>query len=119
MDFTTAQKKTARELINKALQNESRECLEKAEALLQNRKHNDLSNYQICVDLFNLITNFDKYVAKRYDGLPSSYYFTAIIGLYVDEVLTGEDLDALGEAAKAAILRGAGIFDGKIFTERF
>ncbi|WP_158648334.1 hypothetical protein [Candidatus Symbiothrix dinenymphae] len=39
MDFTTAQKKTARELINKALQKDSRECLEKAEALLQNRKH--------------------------------------------------------------------------------
>ncbi|WP_158648537.1 hypothetical protein [Candidatus Symbiothrix dinenymphae] len=39
MDFTKAQKKTARELINKALQKGSRECLEKAEALLQNRKH--------------------------------------------------------------------------------
>ncbi|GHT54708.1 hypothetical protein AGMMS49982_19820 [Bacteroidia bacterium] len=119
MDFTRVQKKTARELIDKALQKESRECLETAEALLQNRKYDDLSNHQTCVDLSKLMANFDKYVAKRYDGLPSSYYFIAIIGLYVDEVLTGGDLDAFGEATKAAIMKVTAIFDDKIFTERF
>ncbi|GHT54696.1 hypothetical protein AGMMS49982_19790 [Bacteroidia bacterium] len=119
MDFTRAQKKTARELIDKALQKESRECLEKAEALLQNCRHDDLSNHQTCVDLSKLMANFDDYMARRYGRLQSSPSLAAFIGLYVDEVLTGEDLDALGETIKAAILKGATLFDEKIFTERF
>ncbi len=92
MELSKANKKVAREVIEKGLQIEFTDALNKADALLQKWKKHDLENRKAYHLLFKTIKNFDKHIAARYDGMTGSGYFITVVSLFIDGIITKEDI---------------------------
>ena len=99
-EFTKSQKKIVRELIQKSLQADCGNFLNQLEESLSKSKEGSLSNHEIYLQIFAQVHDFDKYVAHRYDYIRGSTYYTTILGLLIDNVLTEDDLTPLGEEMK-------------------
>jgi hypothetical protein len=103
-ELSKSQKKIARQLIDKGLQTECGECLKNVETFLDGRKTSLLSNYETYMKLYQIIEKFDKHLARRYDGLTGSRYFTTVLDLYRDDVITDEDLEAFDEEVRNRLI---------------
>ena len=42
--------------------------------------------------MYKDVASFDKHIAKRCDYLTGSHYFTAVLELFYDKILTTEDI---------------------------
>jgi flagellar basal body-associated protein FliL len=103
-ELSKSQKKIARQLIDKGLQIECGECLKKVESFLDKSKTSLLSNHETYLKLYQLIIKFDKHVAQCYDGLSGSHYFTAVLGLFVNDVITMKDIEAFDEEIRNKLI---------------
>lgn len=92
MELLKADKKVAREVIEKALQKDLAESLEKTDVLIQKWKNEILNNKETYYALFDHVNMFDKYIARRYDNQRGSTYLTTIIGLFMDKIIDERDL---------------------------
>jgi bacterioferritin-associated ferredoxin len=104
-ELSKSQKKIARQLIDKGLQTECGKCLKKVESFFNKSKTAQLSNHETYLNLYQLIKKFDKHLARRYDGLSGSHYFTTVLGLYMDNVITEEDLEAFDEETRNKLIQ--------------
>lgn len=55
--------------------------------------------------IFAAVTDFDKHLARRYDGLRNSRFFDTMIAMLVDKTITTADLGDFSEEAKSEILK--------------
>ena len=98
MEFSKGDRKALRRIIEIGLQRELAVGLEKAEAVLRDwraRKPEDhLDHYHL---LFKTVRDFDKHIARRYDGMTGSNYPFIVWELLREGVLTKEDLTGLRE----------------------
>lgn len=92
MELLKPDKKAAREVIEKALQRDLAESLQKTEVLIQKWKTEMTNNKETYYALFDHIKKFDNYLASRYDNQSGSTYLTTIIGLFIDKVIDEGDL---------------------------
>lgn len=46
---------------------------------------------------FRKVKNFDKHVARRYDGITGSHYLDCVLDLYYNDVITDDDIAPLSE----------------------
>lgn len=92
MDLSKADKKVAREVIEKGLQIEFTNALHEADAVLQKWKKHDLGNPEAYHLLFKTIKNFDKHIAARYDDMRGSRYFITVVDLLIDGIIADEDI---------------------------
>ncbi|RLJ73598.1 hypothetical protein [Pedobacter alluvionis] len=53
--------------------------------------------------IFTAVTNFDKHIARRYDGMRNSCFFDTVIAMLVDKTITTADLEDFSEEAKSEI----------------
>ena len=109
IELSKSQKKIARELIDSSLQKECALFLEKIEQSASNQ--NKKSPHEDYLALYKKVNAFDKHIAKRYDDLRGSNYFIIIVGLFLDEVLTMEDLNLFDEDMRGKILNAAKILN--------
>ena len=56
--------------------------------------------------IFTAVTDFDKHIARRYDGMRNSWFFDTVIAMLLDKTITESDLEDFSEEAKSGILRG-------------
>ena len=92
LELSKSQKKIARELIQLGLH---RECksFTKEIAEFTNSLEWELENpHELYLKLYKKVTSFDKRIARRYDNVTGSHYFTTVFGLFQDGVLTTEDI---------------------------
>lgn len=47
--------------------------------------------------IFRKVKNFDKHVARRYDGITGSHYLDCVLDLYYNDVITDDDIAPLSE----------------------
>jgi len=88
----------------------NKECsqfLEEIEKSVSNRVGEEKSPHEAYLDLYKKVKTFDKYIARRYDDLRGSRYFTVLMGLILDEVLTQEDLSRFDEEMREKLLNSA------------
>ena len=105
IELSKNQKKIARELIENSLQKECAQFLEKIEQSVSDR--NKKSPHEAYLELYRDVKTFDKHIAKRYDDLRGSKYFIIIWGLFLDEVLTMEDLNRFDKDIREKFLNTA------------
>lgn len=110
IELSKSQKKIARELIDKSLQKECAQFLEKIEISITEywKGKNPHESY---LNLYRKVESFDKHIARRYDGLRGSNYYIALVGLFVDKILTQEDLNRFDEDLKQRLLNTAKLWD--------
>jgi len=93
MDLTKQEKKIAREVIEIGLQKEISKALFELDAILNDWKTKRLDNQDAWHKLYKKITSFDKYLARRYDGMSGSNYLLIIIGQLRDGIISESDLE--------------------------
>ena len=97
-------KKAAREIIDKGLQRDYQKGLEKIENILGKWRSGKMNNQEAYLATYKAVSNQDKYLARRYDNITGSRYLMTIYGLYMDEVISEEELGPLGEEVKKMIV---------------
>ena len=104
MDFSKADNKVARKLFEIALQRELKKEMQAFSEILdqwkiQQPEDNKADYYKI----FTAVTDFDKHIARRYDGMRNSWFFDTVIAMLVDKTITTTDLEDFSEEAKSEI----------------
>ncbi|WP_025141612.1 hypothetical protein [Pedobacter jeongneungensis] len=106
MDFSKADNKVARKLFEVALQRELiKGMYEFAEVLDQWKTQQPEDNRDDYYKIFTAVKDFDKHIARRYDGLKNSWFFDTVIALLIDKIITTADLEGFSEEAKSEILK--------------
>ncbi len=106
MDFSKADNKVARKLFEVALQRELIKGMhEFAEVLDQWKTQQPEDNRDDYYKIFTALKDFDKHIARRYDGLKNSWFFDTVIAMLLDKTITQADLEDFSEEAKTEILR--------------
>lgn len=103
MELSKSQKKTARILINKALQKECKSFLQKVDSFTHSIGE-EQDPYQAYLKLYKKVAAFDKQLGKQYDGLSGSHYFMAVAQLFSRDVLTVEDISLFEEEVQQKLL---------------
>lgn len=104
MDFSKADKKVARKLFEIALQRELKKEMQAfSEILDQWKTQQPEDNKDDYYKIFTAVTDFDKHIARRYDGLRNSWFFDTVIAMLVDKTITTADLEDFSEDAKSKI----------------
>lgn len=105
MDFSKADNKVARKLFEVALQRELKKEMQAfSEILDQWKTQQPEDNKADYYKFFTAVTDFDKHIARRYDGLRNSWFFDTVIAMLLDKTITESDLEGFSEEAKSGIL---------------
>lgn len=108
MEFTKAENKIAKVIIEIALQRELAKELEEFSAILEKWKcQNQIDHRNSYYELFNSVKDFDKHLANRYDGLKNSIFQGTLIGLLADKVIDKTDLMDFSEVRRNQLLAWA------------
>ena len=109
MELSKKDKKAAREIIERGLQNEDANGLNQFLTILQDWENNNLSNRDAYHEIYKRVVDYDKYIARRYDQMSGSKYLFIVAGQLIDEAISAEDLESLSDEAKQAVKRIADI----------
>jgi len=52
------------------------------------------------IALYKLTDKFDKHVARRYDGMSGGHYVECVLGLYLDGIITDEEIASLSNEVR-------------------
>ena len=92
MDLSKRDKKIAHVVMEKGLQIEFANGLNKADAVIQTWKKHGQENREAYHLLFKTIRDFDKHIVGRYNYLTGSRYFFVIAEQFADGVITEDDI---------------------------
>ena len=96
-ELTKAEKKIARQIIEKGLMKAYRAGLEKSEAVIQTWRQGKLSDRDAYMKFYQTVVSHDKRIARRFDHISGSTYLLVIVGLLADGEITVKDLEGLRE----------------------
>ena len=109
MELTKRERKIAREIIEVGLMKEFSNGLLEADKVLNDWKNNGMNNREAYHLLYQKIKNFDKHIARRYDGMTGSKYVFIVVAQLADGVITEEDLEKFPEDVQLKIKFMAGV----------
>ncbi|MCW3091080.1 MAG: hypothetical protein JWP81_2149 [Ferruginibacter sp.] len=103
-DLSKGEKKIARAAIDKGLETEFKLGMEKFETILKDWRAGKFeSNKDAYHKLFKAISDKDKAIGRRYDGLTGGRYLITVAGIYKDGYISEEDIEGFSEHTKAII----------------
>ena len=112
ISLTKADKRRCRELIHIGLE---RECEQFVKDILQlasrpiplaelNEPYREENGFSVegpwhkrYIDLYKKTEEYDKHVAERYDGMSGGHYIDGVLGLYLDGIITDEEITPLSD----------------------
>lgn len=102
-ELPKSQKKVAREIIEKGLQREYQNGIEKVDAVIEKWKSGKLDNREAYLSMYKKLTSHDKHLARRYDNMSGSKYLMIISGQVADGVVSFDEIGKLNDQAKQVI----------------
>ncbi len=103
MELTKADKKAARKIIETGLQTELKQRLLIGGSIVKEWERTDGDNKTYYHKLYLAVTDFDKHIARRYDGMTGSKYLFIIAAQLNDGIISEDEITELSENAKNAI----------------
>jgi hypothetical protein len=103
MELSKANKKAARQIIEIGLQNEFRNGLTIAAAVIKEWESKGGDNKEYYYSLYSKIKDFDKHIARRYDAMKSSDYLFIMAAQLREGFITESDLAHLSEDVRQQI----------------
>ena len=85
------QKKKTRKIINKSMQREYEKFMQSTKDFM-NKNASAEDAHDAYLKLYDKVYQFDKHIARRYDGMSGGRYYITVCYLYYDGVLTDEDI---------------------------
>ena len=108
-ELTKSEKKLARQIIEKGLQIEFKKGLEQQSEIIERWKSGNSETKDSYLKLYQSVTSYDKYIAKRYDDLRGSKYLFIIAAQLADGIITLEEIEKLSKDTKNRLLILSGI----------
>ncbi len=102
-DLSKADKKIIQELIQKGIQKEFEKGLTAVESTIQKWRSDKTDNGDTYRAVYKQIEDFDKHIARRYDGLGGSKYVPTVGIQLRDGILIEDDIAPLSDEAKALV----------------
>ena len=103
-ELSKKEKKIARVCIDKGLDAAFKKGLENCEAVIRDWRQKKFSSHKEAYHkIFKAITDLDEAIARRYDGLTGSRYLVTVVQLFLEKVITEDDIKELSEETKAVI----------------
>jgi hypothetical protein len=99
MELSKPDRRTAREIIEKGLQQEYSKGLDMAYRILADWKAGNKTNREAYQDLFSHILNYDKHIATRYDDMKGSTYLFIIAGQIIEGVVEESEIQRMSPDA--------------------
>lgn len=109
-EFTKADKKLVRQIIETGLQREFASGLVEMGKIIKDWELEGTSSQETYYKLYKAVGKFNKHIGRRYDNMSGSKYKMIVASQLFDEVINEEDLNGLSEEAKMAIISAAKIF---------
>ena len=103
MELSKANKKAARQIIEIGLQNEFKNGLSIAAAVIKEWESKAGDNQTYYHSLYSKIKDFDKHIARRYDGMRGSDYLFIIAAQLREGHITENDLAPLSEEVRQQV----------------
>lgn len=103
VDLTKSEKKIARRLIDKALNKDYINGMEKIKKLIHRWEEDPSEPQKSYFALYQAVKRHDKALGRRFNGLTGSHYFTCIVNCFADGLLPEEDLDQFPDGLKEKI----------------
>ena len=98
-------KKIARQLMDKGLLIEFEQGLKQFDAILQEWKAGNIETKETYYQIFSAVKDFDKHIARRYDGIGGSRYLETVIAQLADDLYDISEVDGFSPDVKADTLR--------------
>ena len=108
-ELSKSQKKIARKVMDKGLDNHYRNGLDSAEKLIQKWKTDKLDNKDAYMELFKKIESIDKHIAGIYNGKGGSRWVEVMAYQLADGVISTDDLNEFDVEVREVIMRVSGI----------
>lgn len=108
-ELTKSEKKLARQLIEKGLQIEYEKGLEQQSDIIEQWKLGNTDTKDSYLKLYQSVTSYDKYIAKRYDDIRGSKYLFIIAAQLADGIITLEEIEKFSIDTKNRLLILSGI----------
>jgi hypothetical protein len=103
-ELSKREKKIARAAIDKGLDAEFQEGLEKSEAVIRDWHQGKFStNKEAYHELCKTLTDKDDAISQRYDGLTGSRYLITVAQLFAEKIITEDDIKEFSEEIKAIL----------------
>lgn len=97
MNLQKKDKKIARQIIEIGLQRELEKGLSSFDTILKDWQEKKKGNQESYHLLYRTLTDFDKHIARRYDNMTGSKYFSIIANQLHNGIITKEDIKELSE----------------------
>jgi len=95
MELTKPQRKKVRILLDLGLQRMYEQALKDTFEICEKFNEKPDNPHDSYMKMYKTVTEYDKNIGRRFDGLSGSHYFNALLGLLTDEILTYDDLKDL------------------------
>lgn len=125
MELSKADKRLCRELIDTGLERECRHFVEQIQRIANepvppeqaNEPYSEINGQSVervwhkrFIKLFNATDKFNNHVAHRYDHVSASGYLNCIVGLYLDNWLTDEEIARLSDEPQNHIYKFVSLY---------
>ena len=103
-ELSKKDKRIAREIIAKGLDEDFKRGMSEFEAILQKWRSEPGDNREYYSQLYGSVTQFNKYIARTYDYMPGSQYLNVLAWQLRDKLIDTSELDALNTEVKDYLL---------------
>jgi hypothetical protein len=104
MELSKKDKRVAREVIEKGLQREFSRGLFEADTVLHKWKNTGFEDNRTAYHtLFKTVRDFDRHIARRYDGIKNADLLDIILAQLVEGVIDENDLEGFTEETRQAL----------------
>ncbi len=109
--LTKSQKKIARRIMDKGLDNDYKRGLNLVSGIIENWKSGRLNNKDAYMKLYKSVDQTDYVIGRRYDGKTGSHWVQVMADQLGAGVITEEDISEFDEKLQNTLLRWSGIND--------
>ncbi len=104
-ELTKSEKKLARVLIDKGLQQEYQNAIEGLNEVIEIWKEKKMDNRNAYLKIYKTLEEHNKHIAQRYDGMKGSMYLSTIASLLADELISTDDIKGFSEQNQSYLNR--------------
>lgn len=109
MSLSKADKKVVRELLETGVLREFKTGLQAVAAIIHEWEETGGDNRVYYHKIYKQVTNFDKHIAWRYDGVTGAHYLSVVAAQLSDGVITIEDIAGFTPEVRDRVISMSGI----------
>lgn len=111
LNLTKAEKKLAREIIEKGLQREFVSGLKESAEIIKQWEQNNLDNRDAYGKLYHHVRNYDKHISLRYNYVTGSKYLNVIAVQMKDGIIVPEEIEGFQPENREILMRWSGLLE--------